>query len=150
MMHQDAIQRDESDLSRYAKYCCSFVAACSFSSIVLQRVRVCSQCTRSGLEGTAFFVRYSIDIGHDQELHILSDPINSWGYATGNTLWTSAEELIDFFNNRYPKNHFEVALGAVVQANLQVIFSHPFLQTEQLRTNTVSGEVSQYSVLRDR
>uniref|UniRef100_A0A7S1N0Y0 Calmodulin-lysine N-methyltransferase n=1 Tax=Eutreptiella gymnastica TaxID=73025 RepID=A0A7S1N0Y0_9EUGL len=70
--------------------------------------------------------RYSLRVTSNQELHILSDPINSWGYATGNTLWTSSEELIDFFasSREYPEGYFRgrrvlelgAGLGAVGMA----------------------------------
>jgi len=52
-------------------------------------------------------LRYTVAAGHGATLALLSDPLNSWGYATGNTLWTSAEELVAFFDQQYPETFFK-------------------------------------------
>lgn len=35
-------------------------------------------------------------------VQVASDPLNSWGYALGHSLWTAAPELIDFLGQVLP------------------------------------------------
>ena len=32
---------------------------------------------------------YEVEVGHGRELHVLSDPVNTWGYCCGNQLWSA-------------------------------------------------------------
>ncbi len=48
------------------------------------------------------FLNYTLQVGHDQRLKVISDPDNVLGQHIGNGIWTSAHELVCFLRNNHP------------------------------------------------
>ncbi|DBA70351.1 TPA: hypothetical protein ACH3X2_011772 [Trebouxia sp. C0005] len=54
------------------------------------------------MQGKEKFLRYALDVGHDQHLQVVSDPDNILGQHIGNGIWTSAHELVCFLRIQHP------------------------------------------------
>ncbi len=54
------------------------------------------------MQGREKFLRYALDVGHDQQLQVISDPDNVLGQHIGNGVWTSAHELVYFLRIQHP------------------------------------------------
>lgn len=54
------------------------------------------------MQGRESFLRYALDVGHDQQLQVISDPDNVLGQHIGNGVWTSAHELVSFLRIQHP------------------------------------------------
>ena len=54
------------------------------------------------MQGREIFLQYALDVGHDQQLQVISDPDNILGQHIGNGVWTSAHELVCFLRVQHP------------------------------------------------
>ena len=60
-------------------------------------------------------MRYTLNVGHDEQLQVISDPDNVLGQCIGNGIWTSAHELVYFLRVNHPSavnNRSVLELGA--------------------------------------
>ena len=60
-------------------------------------------------------MRYALDVGHNEQLRVISDPDNVLGQCIGNGIWTSAHELVYFLRVNHPsalKDRRVLELGA--------------------------------------
>lgn len=91
-------------------------------------------------------LRYSLQVGHHQNLKVVSDPDNVLGDHIGNGIWTAAHELVLFLAHRpqFLKERCVLELGSGLGLVGQVregILPHPawFVQHVQMRFKRQSG-----------